>query len=591
MQLINVRSVNAGLVPVIETMTKFMEEKGISNDVTIGGIAGSEVNANSDVLYMAKDLGNNKGHIVKVFVLTGTLKDKMRKIGDDNSPNQIILPAVPRDVCASPRFRKAVKAEVVAKLKADANKLVLLAPSATPIHLDLGVDANVINLFGLMYNEIAQKYLASTGQTPALEFKVGPNGEKEKLEIAVVYNTSEETKTDEFGMDVRSDITVTLGKMDHTNDFLDNAALSTYGVLHAYMDALYIPKQVQTSQFEPPRNLPYLARLIMRHFEGPDGHASLGHDLLAMVSAVGIMQRQEAQLFAFYPETSLPKDSISLRNVGALAADVPCNSEGKLEYVATHAKSFKPELYTKIMATLFRPTYFVGQYLKPFGPRAATHAVFYEAAAGSSDQIRKEAQTRIVKAASILTNGKFAEDKWLKRPMYKSGSSTMHFDGEFLNPVTSRWEDLAKLDSVAVANLLLSDAKAGQTQLTEYRQFAELCLPSNNSQPKLAELHKFLTKLTGGIQTKHLRINDVAFVPLIEPEFLNDLQSALNAVTSGRLTLIAPTVTSEQQRGNSFFSFDDGAGVGNNSFGGGWDNGGNNGGGFGDGSWGGSSNW
>lgn len=584
---------------LIENMKKFLKENSAS-DVTVNVIYRDTINTTCDTVVMSHQPGSGTAHIVKLFAVSDALKGEYRKLGNPSNFNnnfgekqqQPQLPAVPGDIIDSGNYFKAIMDELTRILRCKATDIKMPRPSATPINADVSDEAISANITVLMYNEIMlYKARLSKDASAELSFKGGKN--KEQISINVDYNNVDQV-TDEFGFDIRSDVTVKLGKVANTNDNLGDSSTTQYGEVNAYFESFYKPVDVTLNGNVGWHNanqgrvtIPYRPRLLFNRFVGHKGYGTLGHDLLALAAGDAVAQERNSFKYAYYPDYSLPKNAVSLKNVGALGQDVVINDENKLMYINTNSKACTPDMYAAICDRLFHKEHLIGIVLKPFGPRATTHHVFKDAAIGDEAK-RKAAQSKIVEAARTLTDNNFPETKWIGRPIFLTDGTTVQFDGEFLNPLADggdQWIDLATLqDPVAAANILCNSDKTTDADRQVLREFIECLLPHGNNQQRVHKMFTTMTKMVRG--SKFLRINDVKYIPTLDPEFLADLRTALISIVGVKFNQTAPNVVNEQARGETNFDFSKGSftpggtgfgagGNGSTSFGGGW--GGNNG--------------
>lgn len=538
----------------------------------IEAVTAAELKSFAGALFAAKALGDM--YVVKPIAVPTKLETVVRKVGNHNNNGGVELPALPRDVVNSDAFRGVLKTAMSKRLGVAADKLIILPLVSTPTHLDTDDQNVVTEIFITLYNEIAIRIAnqSKNMEDAKLSFQRDNDGNGQKLVVTANFGGSDEV--DDFGKDVRSDILVSIGKPGKTNDDIGTSAESQYGKLSAYVDLIYRPVAVtnQTVEFgRQPETIPYLPRLVARQFEGPDGHNTIGHALFSLATLRAIYKEKLVAAYAYYPNYSLPKDTLDLRNLGALGADIPLSKDAKgnpvYEYIGLHAIK-DSKIYLETFRKLVQADLRVGVSLRPFQMKGATQLTFMQAALGRTDAVKE-----IIRDAVTLTGGAksvFPADDYAnnKKQIFENNSITMKYAGEWFNPTTQRWEDLARLDTVAAFNLLCNDKAAGEEFQKLARDYSDLMLPQGNDQYKLAALWDVTKRIVGS--PKNLRIDDYEFIPLFTKAFLDDLSNALNAVTQIEARIEAPHVIEDQQRGGSSYNFSTSgsfANTGNGGFG------------------------
>lgn len=542
---------------VLEAIKKAAEENvAADKSVAYGVITKGELNSFAGSVFAYKEVGPSLT-LVKAIVVPHGLDNVAITYGGDNTGNpKIEVPALPRDLVSSKKYRTVLRDQIAKRLGKPKDQLKMLPLVSTPSHFDVEHKPAIEELFITLYNEIAVAMVSATKPEEAkLQFRRNDNNEGQKLVITADFGGAD--IVDEFGKDVRSDILVSIGRPGKTNDDIGNSAEAQYGQLSAYMDFMYHMVTVPSQQYGVPDiKVPYMPRLNLRAFAGPDGHNTLEHNLFAVGALRAIYSQPNLPAMCTYPQYGLPANEVDLRNVGALACDFPCsvdkNGDPVLEYIPLHAKK-DTKLHTALVGKLIQRSLRVAICLRPFQIHGSVHADLLTAAIGNQESIK-----RVIAAAVHLTGGDkstFNSERYIKgnASIFEANSILTTFAGEWLNPLSGKWEDLSRLDAVAAFNLLCNDPKAGAEFQQLARQFTEFMLPVGNNHARVAELWTTIKKLANG--AKNIRIDDYEYRPMFTKVFLDDLSNAINAQTSLTPRVIAPSIHTEAERGASIYSF------------------------------------
>lgn len=556
MQIISRNTSDINLAKLLESIKKFhAEHPSTDKKLKFTMVTAAQMVSHAGAVIAYYPLGSK--FVVKAIAVPTNLTDVQRTIGEQN--NKITLPALPRDLVNSTAFQTKLVTETIAAIKAaegtkvDKTSLVLLPLVSTPVYLDINDSRNIEEIFMVAYNEIAINLAAASTGEGTLAFKADDKGNREKLVVTADFAGAD--VVDEFGKDVRADISIRIGKPGKTNDDISGSAESEYGTLNAYMDLMFHTKVIPSQVFgQPAQRINYLPRLVARQFEGPDGHNTMGHVMFSLAMLRSIYQEANIATYAFYPDYSLPKDAVNLRNIGALAADTALTLNDKnepiLEYVPLHAIK-DPKAYHDMLPKLIQQDLRVGVSLRPYQMRGATQRKLMAIAANND----VDALTDTIKEISALCDNKFPAQKYLdgKAKIFEPNSITTKYAGEFYNSITGRWEDLSRLDGIAAFNFLCSNGKLNPEYQQRARAYLDSLNPQGNNPKVQAEIWESLKAIVGG--SKNLRINDYEYIPLFTKVFLDDLSDAINRVTDLSVKLNAPHVVAAEERGQSTYNF------------------------------------
>jgi hypothetical protein len=576
---------NGTLNTLAKSIKEFFKQNSVDG-VNVHAVSEAELNANAGALFMTHALPNGKVVFKPVAVMPQHLLTKKRSLKDGGANNRTIyLPVTATEIVKSGDYMKALRRHVAKTCGVDIDNTVPLPLTAAPVQVDFSEENYLQELARLMYNELAVRIAKAQKDTEAtLSYTVDQNGNKESIVVNCDFTGRQHL--DSFDQDIRADIQVTVGKNQHTNDDLGEQSESEAGIVTGFVDVMYQPQVQQNAPVaygQQAPSIPYKPRLVINHFEGPNGIPTMGHALFALANTKAIFgngQAHQMVAHALYPEYDVPKDQISLRNVGALAASDPVcwvntpkgqpemvNRGGQeyLEYMPLHGKGKNgPDVYMNVLGKLLQSDLRVALSLNPTGLNGGVHSTFFKAAVGDGEH-KQRAIKEIVQEAVTLTGGSnsiFPADKYLsnKASIFAGRESTqVTYSGEWLNPMTGQFESLARLDGLAAANLLLSDKNAGQVELEAVRRYIDLQLPAGNDVYRLEELYKMMQQLTGDKGNgQNLRISHMEYRPMFTPMFIEDLSTALNAVLNIKVNTIAPDVQKETVRGDTSYSFDQG---------------------------------